>query len=248
MRAFFVLWRRELGALFIAPLAYAVMAFFLASMGLVFYFLTGLLASGVPGIPLHQALFGSPFYWVALLVIIPLITMRTFAEERRTGTLEALLTAPVSDATVTGAKFAGVLTFYVMLWLPTLLFLALLIGLSDDAPPADIGAIAGGYLGTLLIGAFFLALGLLCSAATASQVVAAMSCFALMLGFLFASFADYLTFQPALRAAADFLAPPNHLRDFARGLIDTRPIVLYLSGILYFLFATVRTLETRQWK
>jgi ABC-2 type transport system permease protein len=248
MRAFFILWRRELGALYTAPLAYAVTAFFLATMGLAFYFLSSLLAEGVPGVHLHNALFGTPFYWVALLVIIPLITMRTLAEERRAGTLEALLTAPISDAAVVAAKFAGLLTFFIALWLPTLLFLVLLSTLSDAAPPLDTGAIAAGYLGTLLFGAFFLSLGLLCSASTASQVVAGISCFAFMLALLFTSFTDHLAVPPIVRVLTQAIAPTRHLQDFARGIIDTRPVFLYLSGTFFFLFATVRTLEARQWK
>jgi len=248
VNSFFVLWRKELGGYFHSPVAYATMAFFLGVMGLVFYFLVSVLAEGVPGISVMNLMFGSPFYWMTMMVVIPLLTMRLFAEERRMGTLESLLTAPISDAAVIGAKFAGVMSFYTIMWLPTLLFLLSLQFFSAESPPIDPGALAGGYLGALLSGALFLSMGMLCSLTTSNQIIAAITCFALMIMFFFGSFLEYMSYHAWAIAIAETVSPHRHLVEFSRGTIDTRPIVLYVTGTIFFLFSATRILESRQWK
>jgi len=248
MRSFLVLWRREMTGYFLSPVAYSSLTFFLAVMGLIFYFLVSILAEGVPGIGVMNVMFGSPFYWMTLMVVIPLLTMRLFAEERRMGTLESLLTAPISDAAVVAAKFAGVYTFYILMWLPTLLFIAGLQYFSAEAPPLDSGAVAGGYFGAILSGAFFLSMGLLCSISTSNQIVAAITCFALMILVFFTGFIEYMSFSTLAITVADLVSPHRHLMEFSRGIIDTRPVIFYLSGTCFFLFAATRILESRQWK
>ncbi|HMO03389.1 MAG TPA: ABC transporter permease [Kiritimatiellia bacterium] len=248
MNAFLVLWRREMTGYFYSPVAYASMTFFLLVMGMTFYFLASVLADGVPGIGVMNLMFGSPFYWMTQMVVVPLLTMRLFAEERRTGTLETLLTAPVSDAAVVGAKFAGVYSFYLVMWMPTLLFLAVLHGLSAEIPPFDPGAVAGGYIGAALTGALFLAIGLVCSLTTSNQIIAAITCFALMILFFFSGFLEFISFHPAAVAVADYLSPHRHMIEFSRGAIDSRAVVFYLGATYFFLFSATRILESRHWK
>ncbi len=248
MNAFFVLWRREMTGYFYSPVAYTTLTFFLVVMGMIFYLLAALLAEGVPGVGVLNLMFGSPFYWMTQMVVAPLLTMRLFAEERRMGTLETLLTAPVSDAAVVGAKFAGVFSFYVLMWVPTLLFLAGLQGFSAEAPPLDPGQVAGAYLGAALSGALFLSMGLLCSLTTSNQIIAAITCFALMILFFFAGFLEYMSYHPLAAVIAGFISPYQHMLEFSRGVIDTRPVMLYLSGTAFFLFSATRILESRQWK
>ena len=248
MRGFLVLWRREIGAFFISPVAYATMTFFLVVMGLIFYFLVSVLAAGVPGVGVMNLIFGSPFYWMTQMVVIPLLTMRLFAEEKRMGTIETLLTAPISDAAVVGAKFMGVLTYYLILWLPTLLYLVGLQAFSAETPPIDPGALAGGYAGALLSGAFFLALGVLCSILTSNQIIAAITCFACMILVFFSGFVEYMSFNDFAASLADLVSPHRHVAEFARGVIDTRALVFYTTGIFFFLFASTRILESRRWK
>lgn len=248
MRAFFIMWRRELAGYFLSPIAYATTAFFLAVMGTVFYFLVGLLASGVPDVNVLNLMFGSPFYWMAQMVVIPLLTMRLFAEERRMGTLETLLTAPVTDGHVVAAKFAGVLTFYICMWVPTVIFLLSLRWFSADAPVIDPGMLGAAYLGVTLGGAMFLAIGLFCSLTTSNQIIAAIACFMLLNGIFFIGFIDFVLPVNAAPVFADLVSPHRHLLEFARGVIDTRAVVFYLSGAALFLFAAVRVLEARRWR
>ncbi len=248
MLSFAAIWRREIYGYFLSPVAYATLTFFLAVMGTVFYFLTSLLALGAPGVGLMNLMFGSPFFWMTQLVTIPLLTMRLFAEERKSGTLETLLTAPVSDATVVAGKYAGVLTFYIVMWLPTLLFLLSLQRYSAEAPPLDPGVLAASYLGVFLSGGLFLAIGLLCSLATSNQIVAAVSCFGILILLLFTGFIEYMVAHPLARGVSDLISPHRHLLEFSRGLVDTRAVVFYLTGIWVALFTATRLLESRQWK
>lgn len=248
MNGFLVLWRREMTGYFHSPVAYASLTFFLVVMGMTFYFLASVLAEGVPGVGVMNLMFGSPFYWMTQMVVVPLLTMRLFAEERRMGTLETLLTAPVSDAALVGAKFAGVYSFYLMMWTPTLIFLAVLHGLSAEIPPFDPGAVAGGYLGAALTGALFLSIGLLCSLTTSNQIIAAITCFALMILFFFSGFLEFISHHPTAVALADYLSPHRHMIEFSRGIVDSRPVVLYLGAAFFFLFSATRILESRRWK
>lgn len=248
MRSFFILWRKELAGYFLSPVAYATLAFFLAVMGLVFYFLVGILVAGAPGIGLMNLMFGSPFYWMTQMIVVPLLTMRLFAEERRTGTIETLLTAPVSDGAVVAAKYAGVLSFYIIMWLPTVMFLGGLHYFSAEAPPLDPGVIAAGYLGALLSGAFFLAMGLLCSLTTANQIIAAIMCFACMIVVFFAGFVEFILPHASAQFVADLISPHRHLLEFSRGVVDSRTAVFYLTGTACCLFTATRLLESRRWK
>lgn len=243
-----VLWKKELSSSFLSPIAYIAATFFLAVMGLIFYFLTSLHSLGVPDVRLSNLLVGSPFYWMTQMVIIPLLTMRLFADERRMGTLESLLTAPISDAQVVIGKFAGVLTFYILIWLPTLLFYAALDFLATGMPQIDYGILAATYLGILLGGAFFLSVGLLCSMTTSNQIIAAIMCFTAMVAALFAGFSDQLGTHPVLQQWSDYFSFDRHLREFAAGTVDSRPVLFYLSGIAFCLFASTRLLESRQWR
>ena len=116
MNAFFAQWRRELAAHFLSPLGYVAMVFFLAVMGVSFYILAAVLAEGAESGAVLRILFGeSPFFWLALLIVVPVITMRLFAEEKRSGTIETLMTAPVTDAAVVLAKYLGAMSFFVAL-------------------------------------------------------------------------------------------------------------------------------------
>jgi len=248
MNGFLVLLRKELNGYFLSPVAYATSTFFLAVMGVIFHLLASILAEGVPGVGVMNLLFNSPFYWMTMLVVIPLLTMRLFAEERRMGTLEHLLTAPVTDRAVVAAKFGGVFIFYLLMWMPTLLFLLGLHLYSADRVPLDPGAVAAGYLGVLLSGGFFLAWGLLCSLTTANQIIAAIICFAGMILCFMAGFLDVISYHPVAVTFSELFAPHRNLAEFSRGIVDSRPVVAYVSGTVLLLFASTRMLEARQWK
>jgi len=248
MSAFGTLWRRELGAYFCSPIAYVMMVFFLIIMGFSFWLLANVLAQGAPGVSVMQELFDSVFFWMTTLTLAPVLTMRLFAEEQRTGTLETLMTAPVSDPAVVLAKYFGALSFYAIIWAPTLAYVLIVRCCSPQAAPPDPGPILGGYLGALLIGGFYLAIGLFASALTRNQIVAAIVAFALICVAFFSGFLSYVVRDDAARNAAQYISSLAHMRDFARGLVDTRPVVFHLTGTALMLLATVKVIEARKWK
>jgi len=249
MNPFFWLWKKELAGYFLSPIAYVMSFCFLGLTGLSFWRLADMLAFGDSITTARQWMFGSPVLWFSMPVIIPLLTMRIFAEEKRTGTIETLLSAPISETAVVLAKFAGALTFFVFMWSPTLLYLLALHGLAPDTGLVDAGAAASGYLGVLLIGACFIALGMLASALTSNQVVAAVISFAtLCFLFFFTLFAAFAARNETLRMVGERFCSYAHTLDFSRGLVDSRAVVLYLSVTALLLFINIRIIESRRWK
>jgi ABC-2 type transport system permease protein len=200
------------------------------------------------GVSILRELFDSFFFWITTLTLVPVLTMRLFAEEQRAGTIEMLMTAPVSDVAVVLAKYFGALAFYVVIWAPTVLYVLVLRGLGPLAAPPDLGPIAAGYLGTLLVGAFYLAVGLVCSVLTRNQMVAAIICFALLCVLFFGGFIAFIARVDAVRDVAGYFCALTHMRDFARGAVDTRPVVFYISGAALMLFLAVKLVEARKWK
>ena len=248
MRSFFTLWRKELAGYFLSPIAYIVTIFFLVTMGYIFWFLCSVLADGAAGVTVMGLFFASPFYWMVMLVIVPVLTMRLLAEEKRSGTIETLLSAPVSDGAVVLAKYAGVLTFYVFMWVPTIAYIFVLRQFSSSMSPVDWGPVAGGYLGAFLIGAFYLAIGLLCSSMTSNQIIAAVLCFTAVAVSFFTGFLEYVGHSETARDIGRYVSAYTHMVDFSRGALDSRPLVFYVSGIACALFVSVKILESRHWK
>ncbi|HEY8239867.1 MAG TPA: ABC transporter permease [Kiritimatiellia bacterium] len=248
MSSFLTLWRKELASYFYSPIAYVVTIFFLAVMGVVFWMLASALVDAPAGVSVMNLLFATPFFWMIMLVIVPVLTMRLIAEEKRSGTFETLLTAPVSDLSVVMAKYFGAVSFYVMLWLPTVAYVFILRRFSSVMAPIDFGPMMGGYLGAFLVGLFFISVGLFCSALTSNQIVAAIMAFALIGGLFFAGLFQYVSHNELVKACSIYVSSYTHMYDFSRGAIDTRPVVLYLSGAMFMLFATVKVVESRKWK
>ena len=253
MRPMLTLIRREFTAYFFSPIAYVVLAVFLLVTGHLFFLTVNLLTERGPrGVEYPmQALLGDERFWLVFLFIPPLLTMRLFAEERGSGTLEMLLTAPIRDWQVVVAKFLACLGFYIVLWLPTLVYVPVLTNL-DSAGHARIDAwpVVTSYVGLLLAGAMFLALGLFVSSLVRSQMVAALISLVLSLGFVLAAF-----WRPEMDTAGltyqllyFFSVPLHFARDFTRGQLDSRHLILYLSVALFCLFLTVRSLESRRWR
>lgn len=245
MRNFILLWRREVAAYFLSPIAWVVSVFFLMSMGFSFWLLVLALAREGGGLTVMTHWFGSIFFWICLLSAAPLLTMRLFAEERRSGTLELLLTAPVREAEVVLAKYAAAMTFYAALWAPTLVYAAVLRAYSPITAPVDMGALAVGYIGAFLVGGLFLALGLLASALTRNQIIAAVTGFGLVSAVFFASFVPWVWRTETLQRLSIYFSPVLHMMDFARGVVDTRAVAFYLINTALVLFATIRALDHR---
>ena len=246
MNRFFQLWRREVATYFRTSIAYVAGTLFLAIAGLGFWMLTAGLAQNPTGGDLARTLFGSYSFWLAMLIVTPLLTMRLFAEERRQGTLEMLLTAPVTETEVVLSKYSGAFALFLLLWIPTLAYPCILARCGASLPPADWGPVAAAFLGTALVGAFFLSVGLLCSLITRHQIVAAMICLAALGILLSTGLLPFYSHAGRIRETARLFSAPLHMLDFAAGVIDTRTIVWYLSGTTLMLFVSIRILEARR--
>jgi len=172
--------------------------------------------------------------------------MRLFAEERRLNTLEGLLAAPVTETEVVLAKFAAAQAGFLLLWIPTLLYPLCLRACGIDVPPLDPGAAAAGYFGTALVGASFLALGLLCSLLTRHQMVAAMGCLALLGLLLAVGWLPLPAHADWIRRLAPLISAPLQLQDFAAGIVDTRAVVWHVCVCALLLFSSIRILEARR--
>lgn len=249
---------KEFFSYFLSPIAYAVLVVFLGVQGwLVAGTLDLLLASGPRGVewPL-QFWLSSPVFWLVFLAACPLLTMRTFAEEKASGTLEMLMTSPLSDWQIVLAKYTGCLLFYTVLWLPTVLYLPVLAGVNvswaggvpNVAATVDLAPVYTTYLGLFLAGAMFLAMGVCVSSMVRDQLVAAQASLALGVLFLAGSFAANAMDGGTGYQLAYYLSVPLHFdRAFSRGVIDLRPVTLYVSVALFSLFLTVRSLESRRY-
>jgi ABC-2 type transport system permease protein len=254
MRATYSLIKREFWAYFLSPIAYVVLAVFLLVTGHLFYLTTSLLTEHGPrGVEYPmQVLLGDEKFWLVFLFIPPLLTMRLFAEERNSGTLEMLLTAPIREWQVVFAKFYACFKFYIVMWLPTLIYLPVLLKWDWQTmrPGIDAGPVWASYVGVVFAGAMFLALGLLVSSLVKSQMVAALVTLMLSLVFIVAGFwrPDLDTGSLFYRVIYFFSVPLHFSKDFTRGVIDSRHLILYISVTLLCLFLTVRSLESRRWK
>jgi ABC-2 type transport system permease protein len=209
--------------------------------------MVGVLRNAGTEVSLSGALFDSIFLWLPVLMTV--VSMRLFAEEKRSGTIELLMTAPVTEQEVILGKFAGAYTFVLLVVLPAVGSVYILDRFSPGitARDVDTGMIAGGCLVLVLAAGLFQALGLLISLLSRNQVIAAISTLALIWFVMMAGW--LLTLVPGHpRHLAEFMSVTQHIADFSEGLIDLRPVVLYASGTVYLLFVAIRVLESDRWK
>jgi len=250
MQPFLTLMRRELSAYFLSLTGYIIIAAALFMMGFSFVVLLVKLRLEPTPMPITEMFYITQFFWLIVLLATPMITMRLFAAEKATGTFETLMTTPVRDLEVVLAKFFSALVFYAVMWLPLLGCILVVRYYTTDPNSLDAGVIATTFLGILLLGCVFLSLGCCASALTRSQVIAAM--LSLVLGatlFMLSFLADQFPLQPGWQTQAlSFFALGEQMRDFSRGIIDTRAIVFYTTLTFFFLFLTLRVVESRRWK
>jgi ABC-2 type transport system permease protein len=235
------IWRREWAAYFRTPAGWVVLALFLALQGLVFWMFVQFLGrpDAPPGGVMEFFFGGTILYWIALALLATVVPMRLVAEELRTGTIEPLLTAPVSAVEIVLGKWLAALAFYLSAWAPTLLYLGYLLRVGAALDP---GPIAAGYLGTALLGAAALAVGLLASTVTRNQLVAAALSFvaffvALLLGAL-----ETEVRAPGLAAALHRVSLFRMMEDFGHGIVDSRRVVLLATVTALALTAAVAAL------
>lgn len=245
-----VLARRELRALFYSPIAYVVATIFLGLMGIFLY--VWLASRRGPGMEAEASLYWplGMITWIVLPFLAPILTMRLFSEEMRTGTIEVLTTAPVRDWEVVGAKFLAAFGAFCAMLTPTLIHLLSLYLVSERGPA--IAPLVGSYMGLLLTASFFISLGVLASSLTSNQIVAAMLGFTFSFGFFmlgwFAPMSEWVQGSERRKALVQFVSYDWHFRRFSEGQIDTRGIIFFLSLTLFILFLTTRIFESRKWR
>ena len=246
MTGFLATLQRELRAYFLSPLAYVVLTLFLVVNGFVFWLILSFLTDPRSriGAPLELFFGQTVFFWLVLLFVTPILTMRLIAEERKSGTIEVLMTAPVSEAQVVLGKYAAALVFYLFLWLPTLVYVAIIAWYGSVDP----GPVASGYLGILGIGAVFLAIGIFASGLARNQIVAAILTFALVVLLFSFGLLESLVNSPFWKQVFGYLDLWQHMDDFSKGIVDSRRLVYYLSTTAFFLFLTTRVLEVKKWR
>ncbi|MBI4413380.1 MAG: ABC transporter permease subunit [candidate division NC10 bacterium] len=249
------IFKKELRAIFASPVAYVVMAVFLALSG---YFFWGFLArftfysiqaSMNPafggGLNLMEFVLGPLFHnmSIVMLLMMPLFTMRLLAEERKTGTMELLLTYPVRDGAILLGKFLAVVVLFLCMLALTAIYPILLMAWSSPEPLP----ILAGYLGLVLVGTAFLSLGLFTSALTENQIVAASLAFgALLLIWVIGWSADLA--GGTVGKVLGHLSFLNHFEAFARGVVDTKDLIYYFNVTALFLFLTLKAVEARRWR
>ena len=244
MRNFLTIWRKELAGCFLSPVAYVTMVLFLGVVGGTF--MTGVIRNEGMDATLPSILYSAIVIW--LTVLITVICMRLFTEEKRAGTIETLMTAPVTEAAVILGKYAGALTFLAVATVPAVGCIYILAEMSPGIQSIDHGALLAGGLIVFLISGLCVSVGLVISLTTRNQIIAAICCFAAVWLVLLAGWLITVLPYGNLESLADYLAADGHLADFSRGMVDTRPIVLYVSGTVFMLFAAVRMLESRRWR
>lgn len=247
---FFTLLNREIRAYFLSPVAWVVLFFFLLLTGFNFYAGVAALNRGPSEVTVIEAFFNTVFFWFGFVLIFPLITMRLFAEEYKMGTIEPLMTAPVRDGQVVMAKFCSALIFYIVLWLPSLLYFLVFTWVTRLQASGAAGPFIGAYAMLLLLGMFYLSVGCLASALTRNQIVAAVMSFSVITLLFFTGLLTFfvLNITPALREMTAYFSALDHMAEASRGFFDTRPVVFYLSLTAFTLFLTFHVFQSRRWR
>jgi len=244
--------QKELRSYFSSPIAYIIIGFFALPFGVFFYLYLGAFVRQ----SLQMAQYGGSMNInqqviryvlqnasVIILFIMPMITMRTYSEEKRSGTIELLLTSPVTDVQIIIGKFLGALGLYVAMLLVTVVYIAILFvyGSPEWRP------LVASYLGLLLMGGAFLSIGLLISSTTNNQIVAGIISFVVFLMlWIVGWFAE--SSGPIMGEVAKYLSITEHFDDFSKGIIDTKHVIYYLSLITFGLFLTAKSVDSERWR
>lgn len=238
MRNVWTITSRELKSYFASPVAYVVSALFLLAMGYLFPLI--LINSQDASL---RGTFSNMIF--ILLLLAPALTMRLLADEQRMGTIELLLTSPVHDWQVVVGKFLGSLILYVVMFIGPTLYYVLILKVFGEP---DFGPIVTGYLGILLLGASFLAIGVFTSSLTQNQVIAYFAGLVILILLWIADAAGGIAGFGPISSALSYLAVTQHYDNFFRGIVDTTDVVYSLSVIAVALFLATQVLQTRRWR
>jgi ABC-2 type transport system permease protein len=250
MRTLFTLLGRELKSYFYSPIAYVVMFFFLIATGFNFYSGVMFLNRSEAEVTVVEASFNTVLFWFPFILIFSLITMRAYADEFRMGTFEMVTTAPVQDWQVVAAKFLGAFLFYSLLWVPSFGYFVAFQFITGKQAAMAAGAYGGTYLLLALVGMLYCSIGCLASALTKEQINAAVMTFVAVFGAFLGGLITFIfnVTNPVLRDLISYVSAIEHMADFSRGMIDSRPIVWYLSMTALVLFINLQVFQYRKWK
>lgn len=246
---------KELKGYFASPIAFVVIGLFALMFGYFFYALLMYfdrqsmqmagLGGGAPSVNVNEQLIRPVFLnaTVILLFVLPMVTMRTYSEEKRSGTIELLLTSPLTGFQIIAGKFLGAMALYAAMLAVTIPHLAALFWLGD---PEWIPVVVS-YVGLLLMGGCFISVGLLISSLTKNQIVAVMATFTVFLMLWVINWIASFT-GPTAQSVLNYLSITDHLDDFTRGVVDTKHLVYYISFIAFGLYLTMQSVDTERWR
>jgi len=244
---------KELRSYFSSPIAYVIIGLFALLFGYFYYaylyiFIRSsaeMMQGGGRAPNINQQMIASVLQnsAVIILFVMPMITMRTYSEEKRSGTIELLLTSPVTDVQIILGKFFGAMGLYVAMLAVTVLYMAILFWFGNP----EWRPIAAGYLGLLLMGGCFISVGLLISSLTKNQIVAGILTFTVFLMLWIINWIGESA-GPTTREILNYLSITEHFNDFARGVIDTKHLIYYLSFITFGLFLTAKSVDSERWR
>ncbi|RMG56473.1 MAG: ABC transporter permease [Acidobacteria bacterium] len=256
MKNIWAIYRKEVGLYFVSPIAYAVIGIFLILAGFFFSRILDFFIQQSFMLMMRASQFGMPpqefdvpgqvmqsFFGVVstmILFFIPMLTMGSYAEEKKRGTMELLMTSPLTDSQIVWGKFLATLTLFIIMLAPTLLYIVALYRYSDPRPPLAVAA--SGYLGVLLLGATLIAVGHFISSLTESQVVAAF--------LTFGAFLILWVIDAGSRGSQvlEYLSILRQFENFPKGIIDTKSLVFYASFIVLGVFLTLRSVDSLRWR
>jgi ABC-2 type transport system permease protein len=247
---------KELRSYFSSPIAYVVIGLFALLYG---YFFVALLAyfvrmsmqagqlgmQGPQSVNVNQQVIRGVMQNVTILVLflMPMVTMRSYAEEKRSGTIELLLTSPLTDFQIVMGKFFGALALWIVMLAVSLIHMGLLFVYGNP----EWKPILTAYLGLLLLGGCFIALGLFISSLTKNQIVAGMVTFAVFLLLWIIEWIGSFS-GPTIDKLTTYLSIIGHFDDFSKGVIDTTHVIYYLSFITFGLFLTAKSVDSERWR
>lgn len=250
MQSFMTLVRRELGTHFMSLTGYVIIGTVLLLLGFSFMDILSKLNGTPMESPVTEIFYVTLYFWIVLLLTTPVITMRTFALEKFSGTFETLMTTPVSDLQVVLAKFLGSLIFYIIAWLPLFAYMLILQRYVQNASAALEPLVAlSTFLGIVLIGALYISLGCFASALTRSQLIAAALSYGLGLTLFLLSMRSLVPIAATGWEAQFFrhIAMTEHMQDFAQGVLEVSSLTYYVTATSFFLFLTWKVIEGRRW-
>lgn len=240
------LFKKEIETFFSSMIGYLVVGVFLTATGLFLWVIPGELNIIYGGYATLEPLFAvAP--WI-FMFLVPAVTMRMFSEEKKSGTIELLLTRPVSSMKIVLAKYFSAFTLVIISLLPTLIYVAVIYNLGAEKGNLDMGATWGSYVGLVFLAAIYVGIGVFSSSLTDNQVVAFV--YAIVLSFLFYSGFDSLSLLPLFKSIAGSVASlgiNEHYLSVSRGVIDSRDLIYFLSMSFLFIYLTRTVLESRKW-